>query len=128
MTDDFPDDVRQFIADHINSAAELELLLLLKGDPGKQWTADEVGKSLYTSGEMCATQLGDLSSRGLLIVTSDGQPRYQYRPSSEELHRLIVRLDDLYQQRRVSVITMIYSKPVDRVRTFADAFRLRKEK
>jgi hypothetical protein len=43
-------------------------------------------------------------------------------------------LDDLlgelarhYQERRVAVITEIYSNPVKKVQTFADAFRLRRE-
>jgi hypothetical protein len=41
--------------------------------------------------------------------------------------QLIDQLADLYQQRRVAVITQIYSRPVKNVQTFADAFRLRKE-
>jgi hypothetical protein len=128
MSDEFPEDVRLFIADHINSVAEVEVLLLLKGQPERQWSADEVSKALYTTPEMAATQLAELQGRGLLAAPEGTPPRYQYRPGSEELHRLVSRLEEIYQQRRVSVITQIYSKPVDRVRTFADAFRLRKEK
>jgi hypothetical protein len=30
-------------------------------------------------------------------------------------------------KRRVTVINSIYSKPIDKIRTFADAFRLRKD-
>jgi hypothetical protein len=127
MSEEFPEDVRQFIAEHINSVAELEVLLLLKGQPDRTWSADDISRALYTTPEMAATQLAELQARGLLGA-AEGVRVYQYRPGSEELHRLISRLEEIYQQRRVSVITQIYSKPVDRVRTFADAFRLRKEK
>lgn len=128
MTEAFPDDVRQFIADYIHSVAELEVLLLLKGSGERSWSAEELSKSLYTSGEMAGTQLADLSARGLLRSEGDAPPSYRYAPQTKELEHLVSQLDDIYQQRRVSVITLIYSKPVDKVRTFADAFRLRKEK
>jgi hypothetical protein len=128
MTDTFPNDVRQFLADYINSVAELEVLMLLKGSAERLWSAEEVSKSLYTSGEMVGAQLADLCSRGLLRGEGDAPPRYRYAPQSKELETLVSRLDEIYQQRRVSVITLIYSKPADKVRTFADAFRLRKEK
>lgn len=128
MTESFPDDVRQFVADYIHSVAELEVLLLLKESGDRLWSAEDVGTALYTSGEMVGTQLGDLSARGLL-QTPEGDPlRYQYAPQNKELEQLVARLDEIYQQRRVSVITMIYSKPVDKVRTFADSFRLRRDK
>ena len=45
-----------------------------------------------------------------------------------ELDQAVVRLAKDYAERRVTVITLIFSKPVDKLRTFADAFRLRKDK
>ena len=33
----------------------------------------------------------------------------------------------VYRERRVAVITQIYSRPVKKVQTFADSFRLRRE-
>jgi hypothetical protein len=32
-----------------------------------------------------------------------------------------------YPRFRVSIINLIFSKPIDKIRTFADAFRLTKE-
>ncbi len=32
-----------------------------------------------------------------------------------------------YAERRVTVINLLFSKPVERIRTFADAVRLRKD-
>jgi hypothetical protein len=128
MSETFPDDVRQFVADYIHSVAELEVLLLLKGASERWWHAEDVAKALYTSGEMAGAQLADLSERGLLRQQPETPPLYQYGPRDAQLELLVARLDQIYQQRRVSVITMIYSKPVDKVRTFADSFRLRRDK
>ena len=127
MAEDFPDDVRQFLAEHISSVAQLEVLLLLRGARERQWTAEDVGKALYTTPEMVAAQLEELRARGLLTAAGDGAARYQYWPASPELDARTERLEQTYRERRVAVITAIYSQPLDKVRTFADAFRLRKD-
>jgi hypothetical protein len=127
MPDDFPAELQQFVAQYIESLAELEILLLLRQNPARIWTPAEVAKILYTTAEMCASQLADLARRGLLEHSVSPEGGYQYRPVSPEADRLVGELTTLYQQRRVAVITLIYSKPVNKVQTFADAFRLRRE-
>jgi hypothetical protein len=41
---------------------------------------------------------------------------------------VVARLADTYRERRVAVVSLIASKPIDNVRAFSDAFRLRKRK
>lgn len=125
MPDDFPAELAQFIDQHIKSLAELETLLLLRQHADQTWTPADVAKALYSTPEMCARQLGGLSRQGF-FQGSTGE-RFRYGPASADLDRLLGDLADIYQQRRVAVITLIYSKPVNNVQTFADAFRLRKE-
>jgi hypothetical protein len=127
MPDDFSAELQQFVAQHIQSLLELETLLLLRQDPARTWTPAEVAKTLYTTAEMCSGQLGDLARRGFLELSGGSEESYRYRPVSSELGRLLDELAATYQQRRVAVITFIYSKPVNKVQTFADAFRLRRE-
>lgn len=127
MDDAFPADVRVFIAGHISSIAELEMLLLLRSDPTKNWDVAEISKALYATPEMAAGQLASLQGRGLLIASEEPEIRYQYQPGSPELEDMVNRLAELYRDRRVSVITVLYSEPVNKVQTFADAFKLRKE-
>lgn len=127
MDDAFPADVRAFIAEHISSIAELEMLLLLRSDPARQWDVVEISKALYATPEMSAGQLASLQDRGLLIASGEPEYRYQYRPGTPELEDMVNRLAELYKERRVSVITALYSEPVNKVQTFADAFKLRKE-
>lgn len=127
MSSDLPPEIRQFLADHIDSVADLEVLLLLRGAPDREWTAAEVGKMLYTMPEMCAVQLARLASQKLLLIAEPSAPRYRYSPSSPDFARLIDRVAELYKERRVSMITAIYTKPISNVQSFADAFRLRKD-
>ena len=53
---------------------------------------------------------------------------YQYAPRTPELHAVVTRVDEMYRQRRVAVITLIASKPIESVRAFSDAFRIRRKK
>jgi hypothetical protein len=127
VLDDIPLHVRQFLEERIHSVAQLELLLLLKKDAGRTWTAQQASQTLAVPIEVSATQLSELHVAGLLAVTAPPHPQFRYQPKSNELDELVGNLEKVYEERRVSVITLIYSKPVDKVRTFADAFRLRKD-
>jgi hypothetical protein len=125
--DQFPPDLKRFIETHISSVAQLEALLLLRNQADKTWTAEEAAKALYTASDVVASQLSELHQRGLLALLQAPGPAFRYMPASAELEQLVNRLAEIYKERSVAVITLIYSQPVDKVRTFADAFRLRKE-
>ncbi|MBW3541352.1 MAG: hypothetical protein KY476_13880 [Planctomycetes bacterium] len=127
MADEFSDDVKQFLSEHISSVAQLEVLLLLRAQREREWTASEVSKALYTTPDMAAEQLAELAGRGLLARGDGAETKYRYWPASPELDAQAGLLDTAYKERRVAVITAIYSQPLDKVRTFADAFRLRKD-
>lgn len=70
--------------------------------------------------------MAEMTARALLRV-EDGDPlRYRYGPASPEAARAVQLLDRLYIERRVTIITLIFSKPIDTIKDFADAFRIRK--
>lgn len=125
---ELPEDIRQFIAANVTSVAQLELLLLLRTEREREWTATEVGRTLYAGTTGMIEQLNDLEAKGLLYVTHTPEAHYRYRPVNDETDSLIGRLATLYQERRVAVISLIYAEPTHKARSFADAFRIRKEK
>ena len=45
----FPEAVRSFILEHINSVEQLEVLLLLKNQPDREWTAEAVSQAVYST-------------------------------------------------------------------------------
>jgi len=126
MSGALPDNVKNFIAGHIDSAVQLELLLLLHRTRGRTWDAASVGNDLKIDAGWAGSQLANLCQQGLLGCSEASPAVYQYQPRTAELDAAVAALAAAYNDRRVSVISLIYSKPTDNLRAFADAFRIRK--
>ena len=120
-------EVEQFIYDNINSVEQLEVLLLLAAEPQREWSAARVSQELRIQPESAANRLADLHSRGILDSKPEAEPQYSYKPRTKALQDAVSGLVRTYKERRVAVISLIFSKPTDNVRVFADAFRLKKE-
>lgn len=118
-----PDDVRAFVHAHIDSVEQLEVLLLLRRESTRAWTGDEVARELRTNPLSAGSRLVNLKDRNLMVEEDGG--RFRYAPSNVDLERAVSGLARAYAEMRVSVIDLIFSKPVDRLGTFADAFKLR---
>jgi hypothetical protein len=116
------DAVRQLIARHIVSIEQLEIFLLLREHRARSWTPAQVNDRLQSSLVSVTARLIDLAGRGLLHRESD-QFRYD---ASAELEAVVAALDRDYRERRYSVIDLIFSKGNDRLKVFADAFRVKK--
>ena len=128
MEQDLPANVRALIASHINSVVQLELLLLLHAEPGRERTAADISKELRIDATWVMAQLRELSAAGLLSATEGPSPAFRYWASRPDLHDAVEGLAEAYATRRVTVISMIFSKPVDPIRSFTDAFKLRRDK
>ena len=76
--------------------------------------------------ESAAGRLNELHQTKLLVVTPGEPPKYRFNAASPDSAR-VSELEKIYKERRVSVISFIYSKPSDPLRAFSDAFRLRKD-
>jgi hypothetical protein len=127
MHQEFPPGLKQFIEHHIESVPQLEALLLLRQDSQRQWAAGDIAKALYIPDEAAGSLLADFARRGFAILVPSAAACYTYRIRDAESDRLIDELAAVYRERRVAVISLIYSKPLNRVQTFADAFRFGKE-
>jgi hypothetical protein len=127
MANDFPAEIEQFIAQHIESLAQLEMLLLLRTESTRSWSCFDLARQLYITPDVCTGIVADLERRGFVLRDAADSSLARYRSTGVSVDQLIDQLAALYQQRRVAVITLIYSKPVKKVQTFADAFRLRRE-
>jgi hypothetical protein len=119
-------EVLEYIAEHINSLEQLEILLLLKDQPTREWTAEAVFTVIQSSQSSVSQRLQEFGEKGLLIQRQTGL--FQYAPKDESLAQTIHALSAAYKERRMKVIELIYRKPIDEVQSFADAFKLRKDK
>lgn len=124
------EELKAFVLDHVDSVEQLEVLLLLREKRESCWTAAEVSRELRSSAESVANRLKGLLAKKLLIqigeLTLVDERVYQYQPQSEKLDFLVGRLAEMYRTRRFTVMNVIFSKPAESIRTFADAFKIKK--
>lgn len=122
------EDVRKLLAERITSVEQLEILLLLHRHAGQAWSARRVSDEIRTSEPSAAARLSDLELHGLLTSDEEGGERlFRFDPATEGLRSTVKNLADAYAERRYTVIDIIFSKPIDRLRLYADAFRIKKE-
>ena len=120
---DFTDEFCQFLQASVPAVESAELVLALKREPSRWWTVEEVlatGVSLRQ--EDAARHVEGLQGRGLIAL--DAERRLQYR-EPEGLGRHLATLEKVYRERPVTLIRVIYGLRDSKIRSFADAFRLR---
>jgi hypothetical protein len=120
---DLSQEIQSFINTHIRSVGDLEVIFLLANDPKRMWSGEEVSRELRTNANYAQTQLKDLARIGVLECV-DGKFACRQDP---QLLDLLYRLRDDYTLRRYTVINFIYDQPLEKIRGFADAFRLKKD-
>ncbi|HEY2386482.1 MAG TPA: DUF5985 family protein [Candidatus Binatia bacterium] len=119
--------LRRFIAAQITSIDQVELLLLLRQEAQTAWTADAVSQVLRIEPSWAARRLEDLRERRMLVVDTSNPPAYRFQPLDRELDSDIAELARAYAERRVRIIELIYAAPSTAIRTFAAAFRFRRD-
>lgn len=122
-----PEEVKRLIYDCIDSIEQLEVLLFLRTEAGKAWTAEKVSCCLYIAEESARNRLEGLRRGNLVSAEGENPVTYRYAPATPILERTIDGLALAYKTRRVAVINLILEKPMDHIRSFADAFRFRRE-
>ncbi len=128
MAQELSQSIKAFIAANIKSVADLEVILLLREFRDCPWTATAVGQRLATNRDMAAMQLNKFRDRSLLVLTDNSaEASFQFQPAPH-LESVLDELATLFRERPVRVIAEIYTEPVDKVRSFAESFRLRKDR
>ena len=122
-----PADVQHFILAAIESVAEVEALLLLRGAPEQSWSARTLALRLYIDEPQTGEIIKQLADRQLLVRDPGIEASYRYQPRSAELREQVDRLAQVYSTHLIAVTELIHSKPKSRVQEFANAFRIRKD-
>lgn len=126
-----PPNIERLIFEHIDSVVRLEVLLLLESVPHQSYSPDELARELRIDPRWATTEASELVTRGLAAQAGlPDAPRFIFAPRTRELAQAVTDLAQVYQQRRVAVVTAIYrapdEAPPDPVQSFADAFDLRR--
>jgi hypothetical protein len=120
---EFSSEFRTFINKNINSVEQIEVLLILRANPERVWTVDEISAIMRSTPNSIRARLESLAAKKLSTPV-DGQG-FRYSASGR-LDAMVEVLAEEYGRRRFSVIELVFSRP-DAARQFADAFRLRDE-
>ncbi len=126
---DFSDEFCRFLQEAITAVDAAELLLLAADRPEAWASAPELAERLQPKAPMTEEEarryLDVFVARGLLEAGEGG--RVRFKPASEELAKHVRTLAQAYEERPVTLVRVIYALKDAKIRTFAEAFRLRKK-
>ena len=117
-----PEDVREFIGRTIDSVAELEALLLIRGTAPVAWREADLARRLYVAGAAASAIIDALERKHFATLSDEG---IRYAPSTEKLAAEVDRLATSYPRYLIPITRLIHGKPAPSLRSFSDAFRLR---
>jgi hypothetical protein len=111
--DRIPPGVRRFVAEHIESVTQLELLLLLHRDPAAERTAQQCSRELQLPAGWVASQLERFAAAELVASTTGGDPRYSFRACGETAG-LVDDVAETYRRLPTSMTALIFSSVHER--------------
>jgi hypothetical protein len=112
---DFSDDFCAFLQTAIPAVEAAELLLCVAARPDVWWDRAQPGTERYVE---------PLVAQGLLEMAPDG--RFRCRIANDAVAGHVRVLARAYEERPVTLIRMIYALRDNKIKTFAEAFKLRK--
>lgn len=126
-----PEEVRDFILQHIESVATLEALLLLKNQPQQEWNASLMAQRLYIASPEAERILTTLTHAGFSAPVPAKAGCYIFWPATPEIRDRIDRVAAVYAKCLIPVTNLIHqrgSQTSNRsLKLFSDAFRLTKD-
>ena len=117
--------LRTFLQQRLTSMEQIEVVLLLRKEPARSWTAPEVSAALRTAPESAAMRLFLLASSGMIAFEPAGLPRYRYAGEDRETDGLLQELAEVLAVDRGAIAALVGAPP-DPLRSFADAFKLKR--
>jgi hypothetical protein len=124
---DFPEALRSFIRDNIPDVDAAELLLLLARYPQRRFDLYSLLAELTSTAvtePVARRHLALFQERGLVVSTQAST--FQYSPSTPQTDEAVRALMRVYNERPVTMVRMIYTLRDEKIRSFADAFRIKK--
>ncbi len=123
-----PRDIEIFILKNIHSIEQLEVLLFLRKESKREWSAIEVSAALRSSSTSVEARLTDLLSRKFVAARPNLDHMAYIYLSTTDNNLLVDKVAQYYGTHRHAIIELIYSRPAENIRVLADAFRIWKDK
>lgn len=115
----------RFIRRYIRSMSALELLLHLRSHTAEAWTAARLAQALRGNTVAMAGMLDDFAGAGLLA--RDSVDAWRYAPGSAEDDAALDEIETMLKSQPFVLMELILAAPNESLKSFSDAFRLRKD-
>ncbi|HXH76147.1 MAG TPA: hypothetical protein VNJ08_14345 [Bacteriovoracaceae bacterium] len=123
-TSSLPLDLRTFLMSHFESVTQLEILFTFFTRSEITWTPNSMSRELRSHPVATTKLMKRLAEQGFVCLNEN--ENYSYKPNPE-IESMVKAIYILYQEKPVAVIACIYDKPNDKLKGFADAFKLKKD-
>ena len=120
-----PSELRAFLHTCIDGIEQIDVLLILRGSD-RGWTTREVAAAIRVSEAATRTHLQTLTARGLLDAQPGNEVLYRYQPRTAALRGYVDLLVEHYVRSRSDVVTFVARHTRQGIKSFSDAFRLKK--
>lgn len=100
--------VTSFLARHVRSVWELELLFFFKRNE-RPLQLHEISRALYMEAGVLEPTITRWVGDGILKVIQEGKQTFVYSPNAQALSDAIEETRLVYAQRRMTLINLIYS-------------------
>jgi hypothetical protein len=124
---DFSEELRSFIQETIPTLDAAELLLVLAAVPEREHTVDSIIEAMHptvVTDSAIRRYLQQFQSQGLVRVRENDA--VQYAPATPELDGAVRTLTRVFNERPVTLVRIIYGPKDEKIRSFAEAFRIKK--
>lgn len=118
------EELQHLIRNTLKSVWALELLLLLSRERARSWSAYDLNRELRGSLGLVADVLATFQQAGLVTEESG---HYRYKAATAELERTVHELEEAYAARPLAVVKAVLAAPNEKIQTFADAFKVKKD-
>ncbi len=115
-----PPEARRLLADHVHSAGDLDLLMLLDADRARAWSVEEICDALRCPPGWAAEHLTAMAHAGL-VVERDG--RYACHPASRQLEEAVGALAGAHETRWAELARLVAVPQRRRRRTLTERSR-----
>lgn len=121
---EIPKEVKDFVFHWIDSAEQLEILLLLHSQGYESASAKELSDVLRSSPHSVDKRIQNLLQFGLLIsVGSKELPRFRFHVENDAAFKIVSHLAEVFKSHRYGILELIFS-PLKKSRDFAEAFKI----
>ncbi len=122
-----PEEIRAFTYKYINSLEQLEILCFMYENRYEEYNPSMIAKELRTSELSVENTFKDLFSKDFIVLKNSENKFYQYGPKTDILDVGVRIIYQFYKNNYHTMINLIYSRPIENIRSFSDSFKFRKD-